>query len=130
MRSSAGVRSAAVPGSRSAETRKTGASLAGAAGRSPPMGTPPAYARASRSGAEHRSAGYDQPPKKRGWMRLPLVPKVSRRCMASKIASREFSSAHTTARPPGLSSTFDGCVASDRMKAGDESAMPVWPMRP
>ena len=32
----------------------------------------------------------------------PLVPYVSRLRIASKIESREFSSAHTTARPPGF----------------------------
>src|SRR6266446_354456 len=31
-------------------------------------------------------------------MRTPLVPKVSLRCMAAKIASRVFSSAHTPPR--------------------------------
>ena len=36
--------------------------------------------------------------------RVPLVPYTSRRRMAAKSASREFSSAHTTARPPGLAS--------------------------
>ena len=35
-------------------------------------------------------------------MRGPLVAKVSRRCIAAKSDSREFSSAHAPIRPPGL----------------------------
>ena len=42
------------------------------------------------------------PPKKRTNGRVPLVAYVSRRRSDSKIASREFSSAHATVRPPGL----------------------------
>ena len=36
-------------------------------------------------------------------MRTPLVPKVSLRCIAAKMASRVFSSAHTPPSPAVLS---------------------------
>ena len=44
--------------------------------------------------------------KKRTFIRGPLVPNTSLRRMAAKMASREFSSAQTPIRPPGLLEAF------------------------
>ena len=65
------------------------------------------------------------PPKKRTTGRVPLVAYVSRRASAEKIASREFSSAQATARPPG----FDR-IWFPIWRAGDESSFPCPPAQP
>ena len=61
-------------------------------------------------------------PKKRTIGRVPLVAYVSRRASAEKIASREFSSAHTTARPPGFVRIW-----SPICRAGEASSLPCAP---
>ena len=52
---------------------------------------------AAPSAVKSRSARF--PPKNRSRMRGPEVANVSRRRMASKMASRVFASAHTAAKP-------------------------------
>ena len=52
---------------------------------------------------------------------MPLVAYVSRRASAEKIASREFSSAQTTASPPGFVR-----ICSEICSAGEPSLAP-WP---
>src|SRR5215469_16636954 len=91
-------------GSFAAHTRNVGAfDVEGMGCRSPPMGTPFAYAAFTQSLASSRPDAYPQPPKKRTLMSGPLTPKVSLRYMASQIEARVFSSAHVPVSPPGLS---------------------------
>src|SRR5262249_54740937 len=85
---------------------------------SPPIGVPLAYASRTSVDAPHLTPDRS-PPKKRTTGRVPLVAYVSRRRSAEKIASREFSSAHATARPPGLDRPW-----SPVCRAGGESLLP------
>ena len=69
----------------------------GAAGRSPPIGTPLSYPAAAGIRVLASAAVKLQPPKKRTRMREPVVAYTSFRLMASKSASRVFSFAQTPA---------------------------------
>ena len=61
--------------------------------RSPPIGTPSAWPSLTNEGFARSAAPKFHPPKNRTLIIVPDVPKVSLRCIASKIASRVFSSA-------------------------------------
>src|SRR6185369_1884193 len=91
-------------GSLSAASRNVGALPAGALFRSPPIGTPLAYPAAAGLRDSVSDFWKSHPPKKRTTIRVPVVEYVSRRCIASQIASRVFSSAHTAAKPDELTS--------------------------
>ncbi len=61
-------------------------------------------------------------------MRTPLVPKVSLRCMAAKIDSRVFSSAHTPPRPAVLSKpTFRPASFLPLKRASGVASSKPWP---
>src|SRR6516165_592296 len=92
-------------GSFTACRRKVGPPLPAGADKSPPMGTPSAYALLTHSEFFTRSLGYFHPANIRTLMRTPDVPNVSLRLNAAKIDSRVFSSAHTPVRPPEESAT-------------------------
>src|SRR5215813_5584399 len=87
------------PGSIAAATAKRGGLLLGPLSV-PPMGTPWVYPFCAKSPCRQISFGRSNPPNMRATGRVPLVAKVSRRLRASKIESREFSSAHTPVIPP------------------------------
>ncbi len=72
-----------------------------------------------------------QPPKKRTLMRTPLVPNVSLRFIAAKMASRVFSSAHTPPSPDveNLSDVMPECFSPLRRASGVASSMPCPPKK-
>ena len=105
----------------------------GGEGRSPPIGTPLRSAIEIRSESSQSSAGNSQPPKKRGTIRGPLVPKTSLRRIASKSGPRSLASAQIPIKPPGLFAALPGTPRSKlaasveyrrRVRGGRETCAP------